>query len=510
MSDASSVVRTLLIYGVCLPLAIVLGYLLATPLDQQSMVMLGLLFATLTVPMFLRWHHVWLIAFWNASMFVPFVKGSPSVAMILGIISISISFLQHILNKRIKFLPAPVITWPLFFLAVVVLATAELRGGIGLRAAGGESYGGKRYLLVIGAIIGYFALTAKAVPFKKVKFYVCLFFLGGLTNAMANLAGVLGPGLYFLYAFFPVDPASLGGQHFAAGTDPVMSRLGGLAWAGVAMSSCIMAIYGITGIFQKYWRIGVLGISFVATFYGGFRGNLIIIGLTFAILFYLEGMMRSRLMPVMVVIGILLGAFLVGYSDRLPWTVQRTLSFLPIHVVPEVEADAKGSTEWRLDMWREVLPDVPKYLILGKGYAFDPNEMAMIQAGMTRGEDEAVGSALAGDYHSGPLSVIMPFGIWGVVGFLWLIGAGVRLLYQNYRYGDPALAIINRFCLAQFIAKVIFFLGIFGSLYSDLPSFIGLLGLSVCINGGVRRAASATVTKPKFKSLDLAPAHVVP
>jgi hypothetical protein len=30
----------------------------------------------------------------------------------------------------------------------------------------------------------------------------------------------------------------------------------------------------------------------------------------------------------------------------------------------------------------------------------------------------------AGDYHNGPLSILIPFGLFGMIAFLWLLGAG--------------------------------------------------------------------------------------
>ena len=39
------------------------------------------------------------------------------------------------------------------------------------------------------------------------------------------------------------------------------------------------------------------------------------------------------------------------------------------------------------------------------------------------------GAAMAGDYHNGPLSVLIPFGIWGLAAFVWLLVAGARFLY---------------------------------------------------------------------------------
>ena len=38
--------------------------------------------------------------------------------------------------------------------------------------------------------------------------------------------------------------------------------------------------------------------------------------------------------------------------------------------MPDARLDAEGSTEWRLDMWKALLPEVPQYLLLGKGFAF--------------------------------------------------------------------------------------------------------------------------------------------
>jgi len=511
MTDASSLVRSLLIYGVCLPLAVFVGYLLAAPMDVMSLVLLGILFGVLTIPIFLRWHHLWLIAFWNANMMAFFLPGRPTFALVMCAISLTLSVLQHILNKRIKFLSVPTIAWPLVFLTAVVLITAELTGGIGLQIAGGQSFGGKRYLLVVGAVMGYFALTARQAPQHKVNLYVGLYFLGALTSAAANLAGVISPGLYFIFLIFPVDPLSLGASPNVAGGGEGVSRLGGLAGAALALVWVMLAFYGVKGLFRKNWRTMLLLICFVSILFGGYRGNLITFALTFGILFFMEGMMRSRVMPVLLLTSVLGGALLLSFTDRLPFGVQRTLSFLPVHVDPIVAADVKDSTDWRLDMWKIVIPDIPKYLILGKGYSFDPAEMEMIQSGLTKGEgNTSAGSALAGDYHNGPLSVIMPFGIFGVIGFLWLLGAGIKVLRQNYRYGDPALEQINRFLLAQFIAKAIFFFTIFGSLYSDLPFFTGLLGLSVCINGGVRRGlAPAPAPKIVINKFKLAGANAV-
>jgi len=94
----------------------------------------------------------------------------------------------------------------------------------------------------------------------------------------------------------------------------------------------------------------------------------------------------------------------------------------------------------------------------------------------------AQGAAVAGDYHNGPLSLLIPFGIYGLVAFVWLAIAGVLYLYKNHKFSDPELRTINAFLFACFTARVVFFFTVFGAISSDLYVFTGILGLSVALN----------------------------
>jgi hypothetical protein len=94
---------------------------------------------------------------------------------------------------------------------------------------------------------------------------------------------------------------------------------------------------------------------------------------------------------------------------------------------------------------------------------------------------------MVGNYHNGPLSVILPFGIFGAIAFVWLLVAGIRVVYRNYQFGDPAYHQINKFLFVYFVVRVILFFAVFGALEADLPMFLGLLGLSISLNGGVAK-----------------------
>jgi hypothetical protein len=516
MTNASALFRSLIVYSICLPVAAIVGYLLATTLtDPGSLYSISVVFVLMTVPMFLRWHYPWMLLTWNMSAIVFFLPGRPFVGLLMVGISFSISVLQYILNRRLNFISVPSVARPLLFILGVVLITARLTGGIGLNSLGGsgDTVGGKGYVAIIAAIMGFFALTALKIPAEKRKLYVFLYFVGTLTQAVANLALVISPGLSFIFLVFPTDLAGIyalldngAGPQFGGG----ITRLGGLSNSALAVLSILLAFYGIRGILdmRKPWRILALLGVLVLILFGGYRGHVITAVMTLGILFYLEGLMRSRMLPAMVVGGVLALALILPFTDKLPLGIQRSLAFVPGIQLDEVAvANAQGSTDWRLNMWLSVLPEVPKYLILGKGLGISMHELSMEQAHMTRGEEAGASAVLAGDYHNGPLSLIIPFGLFGVAGFIWFLVASTRVLYQNYKFGDPQLVHFNRFLLATFILKIIIFFVIFGSFYGDLFGFVGVIGLSIALNHGVAKPAPAPVERQVFQKFKFANAH---
>jgi len=81
MANTVALPRNVLIYAIILPLAAVIGYLLASPQDFDSMVLVGLVFGTLLIPVLMRWHHPLLVVGWNASINLFFLPGQPSLWM---------------------------------------------------------------------------------------------------------------------------------------------------------------------------------------------------------------------------------------------------------------------------------------------------------------------------------------------------------------------------------------------------------------------------------------------
>lgn len=73
--------------------------------------------------------------------------------------------------------------------------------------------------------------------------------------------------------------------------------------------------------------------------------------------------------------------------------------------------------------------------------------------------------------------------------------AGYRVLLSNYRYGDPRLRRVNITLLAYYLTYCVSFFFIFGAFNSQLAVFLGAVGLSVSLNGGVKRKPASVAER---------------
>jgi len=509
-ANTPAILRSLIIYAVIVPLAVFIGYLLSDPLDRSSFTYYGILALILIFPTLLRWHHPLLIFSWNSGMCLLFLPGTPHLWLAMTAASLGITLLQRALGGVKQLLSVPQVTWSLLFMIGVVVLTARLTG-MGMHAFGSATSGGRRYIYMLGSILSYFALSTRRIPPERAGVCVALFFLSGLTGIITDLTPIMVGPLRYIYLVFP---ASLF-EASATGMESSMRFSG--AWSvSFAIFSYMVAKYGLRGIFLsgKSWRWMVFSLSPAYLLFGGFRGFVLFYAVMFALQFYIEGLHRTKLLPIFAFIGISMLVLLVSLASHLPGAIQRTLSFLPVQINRQVQQNANQSLDWRLEMWKALLPQIPHYLLLGKGYAWSRMDLELLTGTdaaikSTFAEDQAM--ALSGTYHNGPLSVVMTFGIWGVIALVWFWIAGIWVLYNNYRHGDPALRMVNTFLLVNFVGRIIFFFLIFGDIGYDILVFGGFLGLSVSLNGGVSRHAPPPVRETgKFQAFDDIRSHLQP
>lgn len=467
-----------------LPLAVILGYFIVDPLEPSSLTVLGLVLAALALPLMMQWHHPVLIFTWNAAMSPAFLPGTPPLWMLVAMIGLLISLLNRSVNANFRFIHVPSITYALVCLCLVVLVTAYFTGGIGSHIFGSATFGGRRYFYTFLAVIGYFVLTSQKIPPHRAKLAASLFFLSALTSLVPDILGLAGNGTSFLYAIFPSDFTAVEAVSGESASNE-MFRIFGLTLSSAGLLFGLLARFGIRGIFEpgKFWRVGLLAVAFGACLYSGFRSFLVLLLLAFTVQFFLEGLHRTRALAVAISVVVVGLGVVLTQAEKLPNVVQRTLSVLPVKVSTVAKLSAEGSSEWRLEMWKALLPEIPKHLLLGKGYSIDSTEMYFSSDQGNRANESFHWAMVTGDYHNGPLSLLIPFGIWGVLAFGWFCVASLRYLYHNYQFGPPELRSINTCMLSCFMARVIFYLFVFGGFYADLYIFTGLIGLSVSLNG---------------------------
>jgi O-Antigen ligase len=511
MTNPASAMRMLITYAICIPVAIFVGYLLTNPLDYGSLGFIAIVAALLISPIFIKWHYPLLVFGLGCPAYCFFLPGNPPLWMVISLISLGLSMVERATWQR-KFLSAPVAAWPLLFTVAMAYLTSKLTGGIGLHRGGSEGGGGYKYLFIFIGIASYFALTSRVIPKDKRNFFIALYVLSNLSGVLGEIGAILGGPFHALNLLFP-GSSFLGAQDAAVGT----TRLGSLARLFGAVYIYLLVRYGLPGIFDpgKPWRALIFLTDFTGSLLGGFRsafaGTLLLVG----VLFFLQKMYRSRVMPFLLLLLVLFIPVLALTSNHLPYVIQRSMVFLPFKWDPEVIWDTEQSTQWRVKMWSSLWPQVPEYLLLGKGYAMSAQDFEHIGNGAFAGLGQDVDAsqitlAVSGDYHNGPLSTLIPFGIWGALSWLWLVAATTYVTYRNFRYGDEEIKNFNAFLFASTIVGVFGYCFIFGGYHEYVGWLAKTMGISIALNWGICRPAIAAAVSPRIKPLPLPSARPAP
>ncbi len=500
MTNPTAAMRMLITYAICIPLAVIIGYVLTNPLDYGTIGFLGIIAFVLISPILIKWYYPLLIFGLACPAIMFFLPGRPLMSQAVVLLAVGIIVSEQILKGQKPFTPVRIVIAPLVFLAAVIFMTAELNGGIGFHSFGSDTGGGKKYAEVFIGIATFFAVASRAIPSSQRKLYIGLAFLPGLTGIISQLFPVLPSPLNYVNLLFP--PLVVSPEEIVIG----QTRLVSFSFAVGTIAVFMLVRYGLRGIFDfsKPWRSLIFLASFGLSMLGGFRSSFSGTVLTILLMFFLERMHRTRLLPVVLMASVLAFTLMACFSDKMPYTLQRSMSFLPFDWKPEVIIDAQGSSEWRFAIWRATWPMVPSHLLLGKGFTINKDDFDMMGQGTFAGHqiDEANNPlALSNDYHSGPLSTLMGFGVWGGIGVIWLMGAALYVLYQNYKYGDPDLIAFNVFNLASMIVTVIFFFLVFGSFAGDIGNIAKTVGFSLAMNGGLARRPAKPVFNPTIKPL---------
>ncbi len=376
---------------------------------------------------------------------------------------------------------------------MVVLAVTAATRGLGIRALGGESWGGMGYIKLW--LAGSFVLASRYVTLsnRQLRVSIILMVLLGLLPVFAQFLFMVSRGaVYQQYMFIEAYVGGLLDSLNAAESGRGVVRyhmLSGLSSTALMMG--IVLIPGVTAMQRLGIGATVLG-AFVMAGLSGFRGAILLLVGTVVLVLLIQS--KSNKLPRLAGFFFLLFACLVityPFIEHLPSSIQRTLSWLPGANVPlDIKIEAMNSVTTRTRVWEMAWAEVPRYLWIGKGFTLNPLDLLSV----TVRQDWVLSAFLGHNYHSGPLTLLLDTGIFGFITGSGFMIASCISAYRRLRYvdSDPFLRRFYIFLLAQYIYSVPAYFFIFGDVReSFVTMFIRYAFMGVIVNSSIALKAAA-------------------
>ncbi len=374
----------------------------------------------------------------SLGLVVPLPGNFPSDFLTQGVV-VGFSVLLFLIRRLpLQFRFTELELWCVLFLLCV--AQAYLRHPVGLNIFGTSNVGGKPYA-VLGMLVVTSALLAslKVEP-NELKWWVHLTMIGSWANFGLGVVAKFVPSVgYFLGATFGASEASDDAVSRELADPRAAGRATYLRIITLNLANWISSrISPLKACFHPLWAPLIL-FSIGGAAYSGYRSQMAAVGLTYLVgVFYQGGIRQTVLSLVLGVFGIVVLAF-SNLIVPLPPNVQRALTFLPGTWEQRYKDDAKGSTEWRTELWMEALRS-DRYIhnkFLGDGLGMT---VAQLQQAAALAENRGAGTTgfdyhresilISGDYHSGPVQTIRTCGYLGLA--VLLIGM-FRVLVHAHR-----------------------------------------------------------------------------
>jgi len=383
---------------------------------------------------------IWLLIPFTATLGIQLrLPGQPSSLLIGQLVVFGFATLLFLMRKlpiRLKFTELE------FWVLIVTLCVIQtyIRNPVGINLFGGDSVGGKGYILYAIALVSSFLFSGLLVPPSELKWILRVSILGGLLNTAISILGTFVPSIGYMIGQSYTRTDEVNYENIGTVVDQsAATRIGYLLSLGSNLALWVSSyISPLRALGRPLWAALIIAAA-ISSMLCGFRNGVITVGLTFMLgVTYHNGAKGVFGFIFMGVSGVALLAVINSVSP-LPPNVQRTLTFLPGTWEERYKKDAEGSTEWRLEIWREVLLTnrwiQNKWLGDGLGYsakelAIQMNNLKGGKVGISGFDAQRQSILASGDYHSGPVSCIRVFGYVGLSLFLL---AQIRLAMHAHR-----------------------------------------------------------------------------
>lgn len=346
------------------------------------------------------------------------MPGAPHVLMgaVFKVIIVGAAFLAQLMGQKRHQGRRVAENLPMKIFTGITLVIMAVRG-TGLRIFGSSTWGGMTYVVLITTFIFYFSTEGITLTKKQFRYAVWGSLISGLIGTVISYRG----GALQLQGLGIVAEA----------------RLMWMMPLVFAIFPLIFAVRWKSWLSIPLWLACLAGMSLT-----GFRGRTLSLVLITLIFFFYRQRHKSKFMAA--ALGLLaigwIGLILI--SPALPLGMQRAISYVPGTTIDEaMKSDAEGSIEWRIQIWDHCIKESAPYLLIGRGSAFNVWEASK----QVNSNDISTMSPWFAfqtrSYHSGPLTLLIDYGIPGLMTGIWMTILCVRRL-MNYM---KRLAIWNVF-----------------------------------------------------------------
>ena len=381
-------------------------------------------------------------------------------------------------------------------LNVIYLGFVFIRNPVGAQGLDTDKIGGRPYFDVLAACFAYWVLSTVTVSPKLAYRLPRLMIIGYLFESFAG----------FLADTIPVLTAPLGQFYsgFTGQTDQSENlssadlgeaRLTYLDGAGGNIPKVLSCYYNPITLMNPlfigrfFLFFSSIGLLLLAGFRSGFFGMIVALLLAGYLRSGGRQVLKIALFPLPFLAVLVLGQ---GTLFELPYTAQRTLSFLPGHWDQSAVKDATNSSDWRFEMWKDALfTDIYiKNKLLGDGFGVDRKTWEAVQYAVTSHMSlriQADACAIMGQFHSGPISTIRFVGYIGLaLYYVLIIGIVQKAWILAYKAKNTLFFPLALLVSVPAILHPFIFTFIFGSFDIEFGLSIVTVGMLNLLNESLR------------------------
>jgi hypothetical protein len=425
--QTGNIVKAIIVFVIGSCLALFLGIGIVTDQQQTLLQFAAVGFGLICI---LLGTKVWLLVVILGALNFPLIRGLSTGQ--LGQMTFLLFGTMLLMMRRlpVRFTLSEIEWWRLAI--GICIAQVYIRNPAGLNMFGAGNVGGKAYFIAGLAFITSWLYGSLKVPARELKWAMNL-------NLFCSFIGIPISEIRTRMGLAAIEASEVGTQQTAS-NDGGATRIGSLgSFAGTLSRWIASRVNPLKACLHPVWGPLIL-ITLAAAAGSGFRNTIAAVGLTYLVALCYRGGLPS------VILSFFIGAFGIGMLSfvnliaPLPANMQRALTIFPGTWEQRYKDDAKGSSEWRFEMWREAIltDNWIENKWFGDGLGMSKKELEKAESlssgnvhmgtrGLSIHQENAMA---AGDYHSGPVQTVR---IVGYVGLVILLAAMTRNAVHAHR-----------------------------------------------------------------------------